>query len=133
MKYKINRATPEQIERFVEFAKIVRLQHKQMAVYLNRNTSNGLSIAIRRGIIKPEQIALIRDKHLETLEEAFSSNLKKASHVILGQMQTVPYRKYDPIVTNIFKNEYNTNQEVKEFVEWQRKEIIRAFKLVENI
>ena len=127
----------KQIKSFVEFASIVRLQHKKMAKYLGRKSSNGTSIAIRESRIKAYQIKVVTDCHRETLKPVFDEDIHIALQTIVLHMPFVPYITYEGIRDKVKRKMRSgriiTNQEAAEFVDYERKEITRAFKLVEGI
>lgn len=142
--YNLKRSTPEQIKLLLTFAKMVRLTRKQMAKNDNRRSTNGLNVAIRKGIIKPDNIKRIIKAERKRLNPFLKERDTAAAYHKIQALSPVTPDLLATIIVSSFGGKEGsvaarmrehgpTLEEKKVVCEHQEKIIREAFKLVEDL
>lgn len=138
MKYNIKTAREEDIKRFLEFKKILGLDFKTIAEHLDRNSFNGIKIAIKTKRVKQSQLKIIRDVELNRLQPIFSLNLKNKdvdnSFNTLSKLTPFSNRRINKLLGKVSGNDPKLTLEgKKEVIEKRVSEILEAFQLIKDI
>ena len=138
MKYNIKTAREEDIKRFLEFKKILGLDFKAIAGHLDRNSFNGIKIAIKTKRVKQSQLKIIRDVELNRLQPIFSLSLKNKdvdnSFNTLSKLTPFSNRRINKLLGKVSGNNPKLTLEgKKEVIEKRVSEILEAFQLIKDI
>jgi hypothetical protein len=138
MKYNINIVKLEDIEKFLQFKKTLGLDFKTIAEHLERTAINGFKTSVKLKRVKPLQLRIIRDKEFNRLKKVFSLSLKEQdiekSFKTLSKLTYLSNRRINKLLGKISGNSpLLTLDNKKEVIEKRVAEIVKAFKLIEDI